>query len=220
MRVLLIEDEPDLAAALARALTEARCAVDVATDGLEGLFRAREIAYDAIVLDVMLPGRDGWQVLATIRSWGSSTPVLMLTARDAVEDRVRGLDLGADDYLTKPFAVAELVARLHALGRRPPLLSESEVTVSDVRIDLAGRRVFRAGREAEMTARELDILALLARRRGQVMSRTDIAGRLYNDDSEPMSNSIDVHVAAIRRKLGADVIHTRRGLGYLVPEGT
>jgi two-component system OmpR family response regulator len=216
MRVLLVEDERDLASALARALGDARFAVDVAANGPDGLVQALAIAYDAVVLDVMLPGLDGWEVLRSLRDAGRATPVLMLTARDAVEDRVRGLDLGADDYLTKPFAVAELVARLRALGRRTPALPPAEVRVGNVRIDLAGRRVYRSGCEIDITGRELEILALLARQRGQVVSRTEMSEHLYNDDSELISNAIDVHVASIRRKLGAALIQTRRGVGYLI----
>ncbi|MEZ5318787.1 MAG: response regulator transcription factor [Vicinamibacterales bacterium] len=216
MRILLVEDEPDLAGTLSRTLEEAHFAVDVAPDGDEGLFRAREIDYGAIVLDVMLPGRDGWAVLEALRRDGRVTPVLLLTARDAVSDRVRGLNLGADDYLTKPFAVEELVARLRALERRAAGQPTPEVTVRDVRIDVAGRRVFRAGREVDLTGREFAILALLAHRRGRVVSRTTIAGQIYDDRSEVISNAIDVHVAALRRKLGAGLIETRRGLGYLI----
>lgn len=216
MRLLLIEDEADLARALARALTEEQFAVDVSPDGLDGLHRALEIPYDAIVLDLMLPGRSGWDVLAEIREQGRRTPVLVLTARDAVDDRVRGLNLGADDYLVKPFAVEELVARLRALSRRAAGHASPEMTLGDVRLDTAGRRVYRDGEEVELTAREYAIFELLARQRGEVVSRTTIWEHLYNDEAEITSNAIDVHVAALRRKLGMDLIRTRRGLGYLI----
>jgi two-component system OmpR family response regulator len=216
MRVLLVEDEPDLASAIARALTDEDFAVDVARSGDDGLFQAREVAYDALVLDVMLPGRSGWDVLRALREGGRSTPVLMLTARDAVDDRVRGLNLGADDYLTKPFAVEELVARLRALGRRSAGHPSPDLLVGDLRIDMAGRRVYRGDREIDLTAREYGILELLARRRGGIVTRTEISEHLYNDDNELLSNAIDVHIASLRRKLGGELIETRRGLGYLI----
>ena len=218
MRVLLIEDEPDLADALVRSLTESAFAVDVSRDGDDGLFQALAAPYDAIILDVMLPGRDGWSVLEAIRAAGPTVPVIMLTARDAVPDRVRGLNLGADDYLTKPFDVAELVARLRALGRRALAQPSPVLTVGDVRIDLAARRVHHTGREVDLTAREFGILELLASRRGEIVTRTEISERLYNDASELLSNAIDVHIAALRKKLGESLIETRRGFGYLIDD--
>jgi DNA-binding response OmpR family regulator len=216
MRLLLIEDETDLAQALARALADKQFAVDVSPNGNDGLFRAMEVGYDAIVLDLMLPGRSGWAVLEHLRSHGRRTPVLILTARDAVEDRVRGLNLGADDYLVKPFALEELIARLRALSRRASGHPSPELVIGDVRLDMAARRVFRQGIEVELTAREYAILELLGRQRGEVVTRTFICEHLYNDESEITSNTIDVHVAALRRKLGGDLIRTRRGLGYLI----
>jgi two-component system OmpR family response regulator len=202
--------------ALSRALTDAEFAVDVAHDGEDGQFRALEIPYDVVVLDVMLPGRSGWEVLTAIRQSGSTTPVIMLTARDAIDDRVKGLNLGADDYLTKPFAVEELVARLRALTRRADGQPSPEFAIGDVRIDMTARRVYRQGAEVELTAREYGILELLARRRGEVVTRTTISEHLYSDDNHLLSNAIDVHVASLRRKLGGDLISTRRGLGYLI----
>jgi two-component system OmpR family response regulator len=216
MRVLLVEDEVDLATAVARSLAEAGFAVDVSHDGEDGLHRALEIAYDVIVLDLMLPGVDGFEVLATLRARGRRTPILLLTARDTVDDRVGGLNGGADDYLTKPFDVDELVARLHALIRRAAGDPSPVVDHGPVRIDLAARRVYRDGREVDLTAREFGVLRFLARRRGVVVPRTEIGEHLYDDDNELMSNAIDVHVAALRRKLGADIIQTRRGFGYLI----
>jgi two-component system OmpR family response regulator len=216
MRVLLVEDEPDLASALARALADEAFAVDVASDGEEGLLRATTIPYNAIVLDLMLPRRDGWDVLRDLRAAGLATPVIVLTARDAIEDRVRGLNLGADDYLVKPFALEELVARLRALGRRAASHPSPELVVGDVRLDMAARRAYQAGREVELTGREYSILELLARSRGAIVTRTEISERLYNDDAELMSNAIDVHVASLRRKFGGALIQTRRGLGYLI----
>ena len=220
MRLLLVEDERDLAGALARTLTEESFAVDVAHDGAEGLQRALEIDYDVMVLDVMLPRRSGWDVLREIRLAGRRLPVILLTARDAVDDRVHGLNLGADDYLTKPFAVAELVARLRALGRRASSHPSPDLVVGQVRIDMAARRVYRDGAEIELTAREYGILELLMQRRGEIVTRTGISEHLYNDDAELMSNAIDVHVASLRRKLGGDLIRTRRGHGYLILDAT
>ena len=219
MRVLIVEDERDLARAIGRALADETWAIDISPDGEDGLYRALGIEYDVIVLDLMLPGRSGWEVIDELRRAGRRTPVLILTARDAVEDRVRGLDQGADDYLTKPFALEELVARLRALVRRASDQPAPEITAGDVRIDTVSRRVRRAGAEVELTAREYGILELLVRRRGGIVTRTAISEHLYNDDSELMSNAIDVHVASLRRKLGADFIRTRRGIGYLIDPG-
>ena len=216
MRVLLVEDEIDLARALARTLADEGFAVDLAPDGDEAVFLATEVAYGVIVLDLMLPKRDGWEVLRQLRASGFGSPVIILTARDAIEDRVRGLNLGADDYLIKPFAVEELVARLRALGRRAVAHPTPALITGDVRIDMAARRVFYAGREVELTGREYGILELLARSRGSIVTRREISEQLYNDDAELLSNAIDVHVASLRRKLGGELIQTRRGLGYLI----
>jgi two-component system OmpR family response regulator len=216
MRLLVVEDEPDLREALARTLADEGFAVDVSADGEDGLFQALEVDYDALVLDLMLPRRSGYEVLQTIRQAGRRTPVLLLTARDAIDDRVKGLNAGADDYLTKPFAIEELVARLNALIRRASGHPAPVLDLNGVRIDLAAHRVFREGQEVELTAREYGILELLARQRGDVVSRSAISDHLYGDDSELVSNAIDVHVASLRRKLGPDLIQTRRGLGYLI----
>jgi two-component system OmpR family response regulator len=216
MKILLIEDERDLASAVTRALADEGISCTAAYDGDEGLHQGREGHYDAVVLDLMLPGQSGWDVLASLRSEGVSVPVLILTALDDLSDRVRGLNLGADDYLTKPFAVAELVARLGAIVRRAAGHSGNVLMVGDVHLDLAARRVYRAGEELPVTGREYAILEMLARHRGEVVSRTAIWEHLYRDDDEIASNTIDVHVAALRRKLGAELIQTRRGLGYLI----
>lgn len=216
MRLLVVEDEPDLRRSLVRALVDESFAVDESADGDDGLYRALCIEYDAIVLDLMLPGRSGESVLATLRRGGRSTPVLLLTARDTVDDRVRGLNLGADDYLTKPFVLEELVARLRALIRRAQQQPAPVVTLGDLEVDLVRRRVHREGREVLLTAREFSILEQLLRHRGRVLTRTALSDHLYDDANEVMSNAIDVHVAAIRRKLGAAVIETRRGQGYLI----
>jgi two-component system OmpR family response regulator len=216
MRVLIVEDERDLARALARSLVEAGFAVDVSTDGEDGLFRIREIAYDAVVLDLMLPRMDGWAVVTAARAAQVRTPILLLTARDQVADRVRGLNLGADDYLVKPFAVAELVARIHALIRRAYGGTADTFTVGDLTIDIAARQVRRDGVPIDLTAREFSILELLTRSRGSVVGRSVIYDHIYDEETDVLSNVIDVHIAALRRKLGADLIRTRRGEGYLI----
>jgi two-component system OmpR family response regulator len=216
MRLLLVEDERDLRRALARALTEAGFAVDESADGEDGLFRALEIDYDAIVLDLMLPRLGGFEVLEQVRRSGRTAPVLLLTARDAIDDRVRGLNGGADDDLSKPFALEELVARLRALIRRAAQHPAPAVAIGDLAVDLAARRVHRRGHEVELTGREYSILELLVRQRGTVVPRTVLFDHLYNEDHESTSNAIDVHIASLRRKLGASLIETRRGLGYLI----
>jgi two-component system OmpR family response regulator len=218
MRLLLVEDERDLRRALARALTEEGFAVDESGDGEDGLFRAREIDYDAVILDLMLPRLGGLDVLDAIRQAGRTTPVLLLTARDAIDDRVRGLNRGADDYLTKPFALEELIARVRALIRRAARHPSPAVAIGDLEVDLAARRVHRGGREVELTGREYSILELLVRQRGTVVPRAVLVDHLYSEDDELMSNAIDVHVASLRRKLGASLIETRRGLGYLIDD--
>jgi two-component system OmpR family response regulator len=216
MRVLVVEDEPDLARALARSLEEASFAVDISPDGEDGLFRIREVQYDAVVLDIMLPRLDGWAVLEAARRAGVRTPILALTARDQVADRVRGLNLGADDYLVKPFAVSELIARIHALIRRSYGNPSQTLTIGDLVVDMAARQVHRGGEAIELTAREFAILELLTRSRGAVVARATIYDHIYDEDTDVLSNVIDVHVAALRRKLGADVIRTRRGEGYII----
>ena len=216
MRVLVVEDEPDLARALARSLEEAGFAVDRSGEGEDALYRIREIQYDAVVLDMMLPRLDGWQVLDAARSTGIRTPILALTARDQVSDRVRGLNLGADDYLVKPFAIAELIARLHAIIRRAYGNTAQTLTIGGIVVDLTGRQVNRDGQPVELTAREFAILELLMRSRGAVVARATIYDHIYDDETDVLSNVIDVHVAALRRKLGPELIRTRRGEGYII----
>lgn len=216
MRILVAEDEPDLAATLARALDEEGFSVDLAADGEEALYHARETGYAGIVLDLMLPRIDGWTVLTTLREAGDRTPVLILTARDGVEERVRGLNLGADDYLIKPFALRELVARLRALIRRSTGDADPVLAFGDVRVDTVARRVERAGQPVDLTAREYAILELLAHRRGALVTRRVIQEQLYDDWTDVQSNAVDVHIAALRRKLGPGVIETRRGHGYMI----
>jgi two-component system OmpR family response regulator len=218
MRLLVVDDEPDLRRTLARALGEADFAVDESPDGEDALHQAMSTDYDAIVLDLMLPKHSGADVLTALRHAGRRTPVLMLTARDAVEDRVSLLDSGADDYLTKPFAIEELTARIRALIRRAHQQPSPAIAINDLEVDLAKRRVRRDGVEVELTGREYSILELLLERRGSVVARSVLHEHLYSDQEELMSNAIDVHVASLRRKLGASLIQTRRGLGYLIDE--
>jgi two-component system OmpR family response regulator len=189
--------------------------VDSAEDGEDGLFKAQNCEYDAIVLDVMLPGLDGWQVLERLRA-SKPTPVLMLTARDATRDRVRGLDTGADDYLVKPFDLDELFARLRALIRRSVGHAASLVEVRDVTIDTKARTVTRAGTPVALTAREYAILEYLVLHRGELVTRTALYEHLFDETDDTLSNLLDVHVFSIRKKLGADLIATRRGQGYCI----
>jgi DNA-binding response OmpR family regulator len=216
MRVLLVEDESDLANTLMRALTEAHFAVDLAADGEDAQFLLAEVPYDAVVLDLMVPKRSGWALLQDLRQSGARTPVLILTALDAVEDRVKALDLGADDYLPKPFAIAELVARLRALVRRAGGNPSPMLVVGDITIDRAARLVYRENKPIDLTAREYSILELMVRNRGTLVTRSDICEHIYSESNDVFSNVIDVHIAALRRKLGPSLIHTRRGQGYIV----
>ena len=215
MRILIVEDEPDLLRGLAQVLREEGYAVDVAEDGEAGLYKAKNTAYDAIVLDVMLPVVDGFTVLEKLRET-KATPVLMLTARAESVDRVRGLDSGADDYLAKPFDLDELLARLRALIRRALGHSTSSMSIGDVTIDFAARRVSRAGAEIDVTAREYALLEYLAQHRGRVVSRTQLYEHLFDECDDTLSNLLDVHVSNLRKKLGHEFITTRRGHGYCI----
>ena len=219
MRILLIEDEPDAAHMLAKGLREHSYAVDVAPDGRDAAFRVGTTDYDAVILDVMLPGKDGFAVCRELRDAGADVPVLMLTARDAIEFRITGLDSGADDYLTKPFDFGELLARLRALirrGVRPPL--PELLQIGPIEVDTRARHVTKDGREVRLTTREYALLEFLARRAGEVLGRAEIAEHVWDDAYDPMSNVIDVYVQRLRRKLDAkgaeSVIATRRGEGY------
>jgi len=222
MRALVVEDYPPLSASLAQGLREQGYAVDVTGDGNEGLWYARTSAYDVIVLDLMLPGLDGRELLRTIRNDGNTTPVLILTARDTVADRVAGLDLGADDYLVKPFAFDELTARLRALVRRRHRLATSVLRIADLEIDTGARTVRRIGRTIALSAREYALLEYLAHRRGQVVTRGELWDHLYDFAAEPHSNVLDVYVGYLRRKIDdghrIKLIHTRRGQGYVLGE--
>ncbi len=220
MKLLIIEDSARLRDTLEKALTRMGHAVDLAADGAEGSLMGRTGAYDAVVLDRMLPHIDGLDVLRDWRERGIRTPVLLLTALDGVEEKVRGLSFGADDYLTKPFALAELVARLEALARRRYDQPDPALRVGPLVIDTAAKSVRRDGETITLQAREFALLELLARRPGQVMSREQIETHLYAETSGPLSNAVDAAICSLRRKItppgSPALIHTRRGLGYVL----
>jgi two-component system OmpR family response regulator len=215
MKLLVVEDEPALLRSLGRALREEGYAVDTAENGSEGLRMASEHDYDALVLDVMLPLLDGWEVLRQLRQT-KATPVLMLTARDATHDRVRGLDAGADDYLVKPFDLPELFARLRAIIRRGAGTARGSIVLGDVLVDHNLRRVEYRGKPVALTAREYAILEYLALHRGELVTRSELYEHLYDENADTLSNLLDVHVFAIRKKLRQDLILTRRGQGYCI----
>ncbi|HEX2912177.1 MAG TPA: response regulator transcription factor [Chloroflexia bacterium] len=218
MRILLVEDENGIAQFVLQGLRESGYAVDRASDGMEGLAYALAAEYDLLILDVMLPGMDGFALLKELRNRGYSLPVLLLTARDAIEDRVAGLDSGADDYLTKPFAFPELLARVRALLRRPPLQSGAVLRVADLEIDTVQHEVRRGGRLIELSQREFMLLNYMMRHPGQVLTRTQIAEHIWNFDFVSDSNVVDVYIGYLRRKIDRDfavpLIHTVRGVGY------
>lgn len=215
MRVLVVEDEPDLLSALTQSLREEGYAVDSAVEGREGLFKAQGGEYDAIVLDLMLPRMDGWSVLHELRKT-KAVPVLILTARDTLPDRVRGLDAGADDYLTKPFQLAELLARLRALIRRTTGNANPVITMGDIEIDTTAHSVRQAGHPVLLTPREYSLVEFLALHKGKLVTRTAIYDHLFDEEDDSLSNLVDVHVSNVRKKLGKDFIATRRGEGYQV----
>jgi heavy metal response regulator len=220
MRVLLVEDDPRIARFVSQGLREQTYAVDVTADGEDALYKAAVNDYDAVILDVMIPGRDGFEVCRELRAGGSNVPVIMLTARDAVQDRITGLDTGADDYLTKPFEVAELLARLRALLRRGHVVRPAAITIADLVIDTRAHRVARDGRKVELTAKEYALLEYLAREQGRVLSRAEIAEHVWDENFDPLSNLIDVNINRLRRKIDdpfpSPLIHTRRGEGYML----
>jgi two-component system copper resistance phosphate regulon response regulator CusR len=218
VRILLVEDEPNAAQMLAKGLREQTYAVDLAADGEAALHQANVNDYDLIILDVMLPKKDGFEVCRELRAAGSPVPILMLTARDAVEDRIAGLDTGADDYLIKPFDFHELLARVRALLRRSPALRAEEIEIGDLVIDTRTRRVERAGQPIQLTAKEYALLECLARRAGEVVTRAEIAEHVWDESYDPFSNLIEVYVQRLRRKIGEGrqprLIRTLRGEGY------
>ena len=225
MRVLVVEDEQKVANALREGLEGERYEVVVERTGEGAFFRLNTETFDVILLDLMLPGRDGLQILGTLRERGVKTPVLVLTARDTLEDRVTGLDRGADDYLVKPFAFAEVLARIRALVRRGRVAEARRLAVGDLEVDLVTRKIARAGEAVELTVREFELLEYLLRHQGQVVSREALAREVWKETARttPLDNVIDVHIARLRRKVDADqavkLIHTVRGVGFMIREG-
>jgi DNA-binding response OmpR family regulator len=216
MRVLLVEDSQILLRTVRRALRHAGFAVDIAADGEEGLAAAELNDYDVLVLDIMLPKLDGLALLRRLRTAGNTTHVLLLTARDTVADRVEGLRQGADDYLVKPFALAELLERVKVLCRRAYGNKSGTLRIGTLELDFSARRLLRDGADVELTAREWRLLEYLALRRGEVVPRSEIEAHIYDELVEPMSNVVDTAVYNLRRKIGANFIRTRRGLGYVL----
>jgi len=220
MRLLLVEDDPRIAHFLSRGLQEQSYAVDVAGNGDDALYQVEINDYDLIILDIMIPGRDGFAVCRSIRGLDKRMPILMLTARDAVDDRILGLDSGADDYLTKPFEFGELLARLRALLRRPKDLRPSQIVVGDLELDTAAQTARRGSRSISLTAKEYALLEFLARNANRVVGRSEIAEHVWDESFDPFSNLIEVYVNRIRRKLGEQdgkpLVQTRRGSGYIL----
>lgn len=220
MRLLLVEDEARMARFIARGLREQAYAVDVVTNGEDALYQAAINTYDAIILDVMIPKKDGFTVCRELRAEGVRVPVLMLTARDAVEDRIEGLDTGADDYLTKPFEFGELLARLRALLRRGSELRSTVIEVADLLIDTRGQQARRRGQLLNLTTKEYALLEYLARNAGRVVGREEIAEHVWDESFDPFSNLIEVYINRLRRKVDGPfdvpLIHTRRGAGYIM----
>ncbi|MGE3309453.1 MAG: response regulator [Limisphaerales bacterium] len=220
MRILVVEDESKVAGFIVEGLREQAYAVDVAIDGEEGAYRALNTAYDVILLDVMLPKQDGFAVLATLRKSGCQSRILMLTARDAVSDRIAGLHGGADDYLPKPFDFDELLARIHALLRRPVALVPDELRCADLLVNRRTRAVIRDGRPLDIVGKQFAVLEYLLLRQDEVVSRTDLAEHVWNEDFDPASNVIDVTLHHLRGKLDRDhprrLLHTVRGVGYVI----
>jgi two-component system, OmpR family, copper resistance phosphate regulon response regulator CusR len=225
MRILVVEDEQKVADALREGLEDERYDVVVERTGEGAFFRVNTETFDVVLLDLTLPGRDGLEILRAIRQRRMETPVLVLTARDSLEDRVTGLDAGADDYLVKPFAFAELLARIRALVRRGRVADAPRLTVGDLEMDLVTRKVVRGGRPVDLTVREFELLEFLMRYQGQVVSRETLARDVWKETARttPLDNVIDVHIARLRRKVdlepGVKLIHTVRGVGFMLREG-
>ena len=222
MRVLLVEDSLRLQKSLGKALRQSGYAVDLSGDGEHGLWLAEANDYAVLILDIMLPKLDGLAVLRRLRQQGRQTPILLLTARDTIADRVAGLQTGADDYLVKPFALQELLARVQALCRRHYAAQTNELVIADLKIDLTARAARRDGQPLDLTAREFRLLEYLALRRGQNVTRTEIETQLYNEATDLMSNAVDSAICSLRKKLeppgSVPLIHTKRGLGYTLRE--
>jgi two-component system copper resistance phosphate regulon response regulator CusR len=222
VRILLVEDEPRVSSFIARGLREHSYAVDIAVDGEEALCCAGATQYDFIILDVMLPARDGYSVCRELRRGGQRSPILMLTARDSIDDRVTGLDCGADDYLTKPFDFKELLARLRALARRAASLRPESLRVSDLELNTATHTALRGGCAIALTAKEYALLEFLMLNRNRVVGREEIGEHVWDENFDPFSNTIDVHIRRLRAKIDAGfsnpLIHTRRGEGYILSE--
>lgn len=215
MRLLVVEDEQDIRTGLELAFQESGYAVDTADDGVQALFKATQWDYDAIVLDIMLPGMSGWDVLEQLRK-KKTTPVILLTARDEIRDRIKGLDLGSDDYLVKPFHLEELTARVRAIIRRHAGLASSVLTAGPISIDTGRRTVTRAGQKIELTAKEFAVIEILMMHRGTIVTRTLLYNHLFDENDESLSNLLDVHICNLRKKLGKNFIKTRRGHGYII----
>lgn len=222
MRLLIVEDEKKTAAYLKKGLSENGFVVDISTDGEDGEFRVLNYDYDLIILDVTLPGKDGWTVMSGIRSKGKTTPVLFLTARDSIGDKVKGLQLGADDYLIKPFSFAELLARIQSILRRAPSRQPDTLKIVDLEIDFIHHKVFRDGKRLDLSAKEFVLLSFLARRKGEVLSRTLIAEQVWDMNFDSDTNVVDVAIRRLRSKMddsfSCKLIHTVRGMGYVLEE--
>ncbi|MBI5468168.1 MAG: response regulator transcription factor [Deltaproteobacteria bacterium] len=222
MRILLVEDEKDLSTIIRQGLEEEGYVVDVAHDGEEGLYMAENFPADAIILDIMLPLLDGLSVLSALRKKGNMTPVILLTARDALLDKIKGLDTGADDYLTKPFVFGELLARVRSLLRRKAAVKEAVIRIGDLEINTASHEVRRAGKVITLSAREYALLEYLAYKKDNVVTRTEIVEHIYSEDSDMDSNVVDVYINYLRNKIDKDfkkkLIHTVRGAGYILKE--
>ncbi len=222
MRVLVVEDDAAIASFVKKGLTEVSCAVDVARDGVDGFHLGCTESYDVMILDLMLPGKDGFSILRDLRERDVHTPVICLSARDAVEDRVKGLNLGADDYLPKPFSFSELFARMHAVLRRGQGLATRPIVVQDLTIDVLTRTVTRSGKIIDLTQREYALIEYLGKNAGRVLTRTMILDHVWNMQQDPLTNVVDVHINRLRRKIdhGFDriLLHTMRGVGYVLRE--
>ena len=225
MRILVVEDEQKVADALREGLVDERYDVVVERTGEGAFFRVNTETFDVVLLDLTLPGRDGLEILRALRQRRMETPVLVLTARDSLEDRVTGLDAGADDYLVKPFAFAELLARIRALVRRGRVADAPKLAVGDLEMDLVTRKVIRAGKPVDLTVREFELLEFLMRYQGQVVSRETLSRDVWKETARttPLDNVIDVHIARLRRKVDLEhtvkLIHTVRGVGFMLREG-